>query len=242
MDFVDKTLVRLADESTRGAVFGQDALELLLEAAYDTPALGIEGPFGADFADFRLGWWPGALGTLDGTWNVVGAPDRTEARFRLSGMAADGLPRIDAIWLGSITARHRVGGEPITAVATQPPQDDSIAATVTFAEPAPVSQTAQALPVSVALLIRGEFAVTDALHEAGIVRDRLATLGIERAADRGLTPRHRLVVCLVVPEAVFDDADWPGATSGTSPAEQRTARRAAASGWLAREGIGLVSA
>ena len=177
MDFVDKTLIRLADESTRGALFDQDALELLLDAAYDIAALGIEGPFGVDFAEFRMAWSPGALGTLDGTWNVVGAADRTEARFRLSGVATNGLPRVDAIWLGSITARHRVGGEPIMAVATQPPQNRSITATVTFAEPAPVSQAAQALPVAVALLIRGDLAVTDALHEAGIVRERLGRSG-----------------------------------------------------------------
>jgi hypothetical protein len=241
VDFVDMTLVRLADEATRGDLFDQDALELLLDAAYDASALGIVGPFMATFDDFRLGWARSALGLLDGTWNVVGAVERTEARFRLSGLRADGLPRVDAVWLGSIIARHRTGGEPITSVATQPPQHDAIAATITFAAPAEVSQASHALPVAVAVLVRPDLAVADALHDVGIVRERLAGLGVERAPDGGLSPRNRLVVCLVVPDTVFDDADWPGATSGMSSAEQRAARRAAAGGWLAREGIGLVA-
>jgi hypothetical protein len=236
MDFVDKTVVELADESTRGAMFDQDALEQLVEAAYDTSDMGIEGPFSVDFGDFRMGWAPGPLGTLDGTWNVVGAAERTDARFRLTGLSSDGLPRVDALWRGQIAARYRRGGEPITAVATQTPDDRTIAATITFDAPAPVSLAARPLPVAVALLVRAELPAAELLREVGLVRERLGALGVERPPDDGLRPRRPLVVGLVVPETVFDDDDWPGATPGMSAAEQRAARRAAAGRWLAREG------
>ena len=242
MDFVDKTVVELADESTRGALFDQDALELILDAAYDTSEILVEGPFSADFGEFRMAWAPGPLGTLDGTWNVTGAAERTEARFRLTGLSSDGLPRVDALWRGEITARYRLGGEPITAVATQTPDDRTIAATITFDAPAPVSQGARTLPVAVAVLVRGELPVAEVLHEVGTVRERMGALGVERPPDERLRPRRPLVVALVVPETVFDDADWPGAGAGMGAAEQRAARRATAGTWLAREGIGLVVA
>jgi hypothetical protein len=242
MDFVDKTVVALAGESTRGALFDQDALERLVEAAYDTTDMGIEGPFSPDFGDFRMGWAPGPLGTLEGTWNVVGAAERTEARFRMLGLSADGLPRVDALWRGRITARYRRGGEPITAVATRTPDDRTIAATITFDAPAPVELAARPLAVAVALLVRAELQPAALLHEVGIVRERLAALGVERPPDDGLRPRRPLVAGLVVPEAVFDDDDWPGAAPGMSPPEQRAARGVVAGRWLAREGIGLVIA
>ncbi len=242
MDFVDRTVVALADDSTRGALFDQDALERLLEAAYDASGMGLEGPFSADFGDFRMGWAPDPLGVLDGTWNVVGAVERTEARFRLTGVSPNGLPRVDALWRGQITARYRRGGEPITAVATQTSDDRTISATITFDEPAPVSQAARALPMAVALLVRAELFAADLLREVGIVRERLTALGVERPPDDGLQPRRSFVVGLIVPETVFDDDDWPGATSGMSQPQQRAARRAAAGSWLAREGIGLVTA
>jgi hypothetical protein len=240
MDFVDKTVVALADESTRAAVFDQDALGLLVDAAYDTSEMGVEGPFNADFGDVRMAFAPGPLGTLEGTWNVMGAAERSEARFRLTGLSSDGLPRVDALWRGEITARFRRGGEPITAVATQTPDDRTITATVTFDAPAPVSQAALPLPVAVALIVRAEPAVAELLREVGIIRERLGSLGVERPPDDRLRPRRPLVIGLIVPETVFDDADWPGATAGMTVAEQRAARRAAAGRWLAREGIGLV--
>jgi hypothetical protein len=242
MDFVDRTVVRLADEATRAATFDQDALEQIVEAAYDAADMGLTGPFTADFIDFRMAWAPGPLGSIDGTWNVVGAPERHEARFRLTGHSANGLPRVDALWRGAITARSRIGGEPITAVDTTTPDDETIAATVTFAEPAPVSASARPLPVAIALLVRDALPAATLLHDVGLVRERLGTLGVERPPDDGLRLKRPLVVCLVVPPSVFEDADWPGATGGMTAAEQRAARRAAAGTWLAREGIGLVVA
>lgn len=242
MDFIDKTVVELADKSTRAGLFDQDALEQLVDCAYDTADMGVAGPFTADFADFRMGWAPGPLGSLEGTWNVVGAPDRSEARFRLAGLPSNGIPRVDALWRGAITARFRLGGEPITNVVTTIPDDETIATTITIDQPAPVSATARPLPVAIALMVRSSLPVAGLLHDVGVVRERLDALGVERPPDDRLRLRRPLVVCLVVPESVFDDEDWPGAAAGMTPAQQRAARRAAAGAWLAREGIGLVVA
>jgi hypothetical protein len=240
VDFVDRTVVELGDESTRAGVFDQGALEQLVECAYDTADMGVAGPFTADFADFRVGWAPGPLGSFEGTWNVVGAPERSEARFRLAGLPSNGLPRVDALWRGAIVGRFRLGGEPITEVATAIPDDETIETGVTFDEPEPVSDTVRPLPVAIALMVREALPVAGLLHDVGVVGERLGVLGIERPPDDRLRLRRPLVVCLVVPETVFDDDDWPGAAGGMTPAERRAARRSAAGAWLAREGIGLV--
>jgi hypothetical protein len=240
VEFVDKTVVELADEATRGGIFDQESLGQLLDAAYDTADMGVAGPLAADFEDFRLGWAPGPLGSLEGTWNVAGAAERNEARFRLAGLPSNGMPRVDALWRGAIVARFRIGGEPITDVATNISDDETIDATITFEQPGPVSQTARPLPVAIALLVRPALAVAELLHDVGVVRDRLAALGLERPHDDSLRLRRSLVVCVVVPDTVFDDSDWPGADQGMTPAQQQAARRAAAGAWLSREGIGLV--
>ena len=227
MEFEDKMVVRLADVSTRPSMFDQDALEQLVRTAYDADDMGVAGPYGADFDDFRLGWAPGPLGSLEGTWNVVGAAERSEARFRVGGIP---------------TARFRLGGEPISAVTSTVAGDRTIEATITFDEQAPMSSSARPLPVVIALLVRASLPVAGLLHDVGVVRERLAPLGIERPPDDRLRLRRPVVVALVVPEAVFDDEDWPGATQGMTPAQQRAARRSAAAAWLAGEGIGLVVA
>lgn len=242
MEFEDKIVVRLADVSTRPSMFDQDALEQLVRTAYDTDDMGVAGPYGADFDDFRLGWAPGPLGSLEGTWNVVGAAERSEARFRVGGIPSDGVPRVDALWRGAITARFRLGGEPISVVTSTVAGDRTIEATITFDEQAPMSSSARPLPVVIALLVRASLPVAGLLHDVGVVRERLAPLGIERPPDDRLRLRRPVVVALVVPEGVFDDEDWPGATQGMTPAQQRAARRSAAATWLAGEGIGLVVA
>jgi hypothetical protein len=103
-----------------------------------------------------------------------------------------------------------------------------------FAEPAGVSVARRPLPVTVALLVRDEpLAVAELLQDTRRVRERLASLGVERPRADGAMPRHAVVVAWVVPLAAFDDDDWPGA--------DRDARRTQAGEWLARQGIGLVA-
>lgn len=252
MNFTDQVFVRLADASTRASLFDQPALEQLAASAYDTATLGLEGPYGAVFEDFQVGFFAPRLGTLDGTWGCVGLPDRSEAAFRLAGLGSTETDvRIDAFWKGAIVARSAPATSRIEQVDTDwpspgpvDPERESVytaAVQVQFAEPQPGAPAPRALPVAVALLIREEgFSVAQLVADTKAARDRLAPLGLERRADPVLTARAGVVIAWVVPATVFDDADWGGSTGG-SAAEQRAQRRAFTGQWLAREGIGLIT-
>jgi hypothetical protein len=105
MDFIDKTLIRLAEPETRGSLFDDTALSQLLAAAYDLEATPVGGPFQPIFDEVRVGLVLSPTGEVEGTWNLMGGVDRTEAKFYLSGLQA-GVPiRVDAYWRGSIQAR-----------------------------------------------------------------------------------------------------------------------------------------
>ena len=104
MNFSDQTLVRLADPATRATVFDDAALESVVSAAYDADALAVEAPFQAVFDELRLGVAAPRLATADGTWNLAGTVDRTEASFAIAGIGPD-VTRIDALWRGAVVAR-----------------------------------------------------------------------------------------------------------------------------------------
>jgi hypothetical protein len=98
------------------------------------------------------------------------------------------------------------------------------------------------LPISAAVLIRDAgFSLAQLLMESKIVREQLESLGLEKPVNPPLKIRHPLVVVWILPEAIFEDDDWPGGEPGMDPAALRRARRAAAGRWLAREGIGLIA-
>jgi hypothetical protein len=133
MNFVDSTLVGLADETTRSGLFDQTALEQLLTASYDVDAMGpLQGTYTAVFEEFELGYPPPGLTVVEGAWSPIGAVERTEARFKLGGLGNGSLPRVDALWRGSIKARFAEVGEPITDVEAIWPVleevDDAVAA------------------------------------------------------------------------------------------------------------------
>jgi hypothetical protein len=133
MNFVDNTIVALADETTRKGVFDSTALGQILEAAYDVNVMGpFQGQFEPLFDTFELGFSAAPLATLDGTWNLVGGVERTEARLRLSGIGSD-TPRIDAVWRGAILARFATAAEHVEAVSVAWPDRDGVDATVAAA-------------------------------------------------------------------------------------------------------------
>jgi hypothetical protein len=78
------------------------------------------------------------------------------------------------------------------------------------------------------------------MAETRMARDRIGPLGLEVPHGDGLRPRQPLFAAWVIPGSIFDDSDWPGGQAGMTADQLRTARRAAAGAWLAREGIGLV--
>jgi hypothetical protein len=306
VNYTDRTLVALADPATRAATFDQAALEQILSAGYDVDSLGVAGPYTPVFDDFRLAVATQGDGQLDGVLSPLTGGEQTQVTMHVSGLPQQDPLRIDALWRGSIVARFRLGGEPITDVATAWPDlgavDDDVKAanggvlpadpddletarraafaermraaldqpdvfdddaldawlarvgaasagdllarfagsvdpgtvTVAFAPPAAVPETPKPLPIVAAVLVRGDgFSLSDLLAESSVARERLVALGAVAPAADGLRQRNAALVIWVVPQATFDDADWPGANAD--------ARRTNAGAWLAREGIGLAT-
>lgn len=115
MNYEDATLIRLADQASRSALFDDLALEQLISATYNTDLLTVEGSYQPLFKEFRLGVLISNLGIVEGVWNPVGRVDRVEARFHTFGLGS-GLPtRVDALWRGDIVART----VPVTSRITQ---------------------------------------------------------------------------------------------------------------------------
>lgn len=104
MNFVDATLVLLADPVRRAGLFDEIALGHLIAAAYDTEAMKVQPPYKPVFDEFRLGFAVPRLGTVEGAWNPAGSA-KVDARFHFSGIGDTAVPRVDAFWRGAVVAR-----------------------------------------------------------------------------------------------------------------------------------------
>jgi hypothetical protein len=130
VNFVDATLLRLADPAAREAVFDQVALEQLITAAYDVEALQVEGPFTVVFDDLRFGVAVTPLATIEGTWNPLGGVDRTELRLQVTGLATEPTERVDALWRGAVVARATPATGRVSAVEPARPDPGRIDAEI----------------------------------------------------------------------------------------------------------------
>lgn len=135
MDFVDSTIVRLADEATRAGVFDTESLEALLDASYDLDAMGpLQGTLTPIFDELEVGYAAPRAATLDGAWHQLAEPaDRSEARFQISGLPGDDTLRVDAMWRGSILARYAEAQDRIVDVSVAWPVKESVDAAVAAA-------------------------------------------------------------------------------------------------------------
>jgi hypothetical protein len=191
------------------------------------PALGtIDADIESD-----LGALPGNPSTLDNERRT-----RLIERLRTTLDQPDRLDdaRLDAVLAGAGVASvsdllERFGGTVAPA-----------AGTVAFAPAPAAAPSPLALPVTAAVLVRDQgFSVGQLLADTHLVLESLGPLSLERSVDPELPLRNALVAVWIVPRETFDDADWPGATSGMNAAQARAARRSTAAAWLAREGVGL---
>jgi hypothetical protein len=312
LDYVDFTLVRLADEASRAALFDQAALEQLALTAYDTDAMLLGGPYTAIFDELAIGLTVPRRAVAEAAWGPVTGSDRREGRWTLLGVGGDTGVRVDALWRGAVVARATsplsriervltawpspagIDEEIVAALGSLPAAPDALEAErrtrllarlragfrqpaalgdqvldawlrdlgvgsvgelldrfsnqlgiaalqISFSAPSDDVPAPRRLPIAVAILIRDTpLQLAQLLADSKLVRDHLRELGVERAREPGTAVRQPLVVAWMVPDATFDDEDWPGGTPGT-PDARRQARRAAAGRWLAREGIGLVT-
>jgi len=103
LDFVDTTLVRLADSATRGQVIDDAALSSLIDATYQPGTMDVAAPFGALFDAFELGLDLQLPTLASGACMPSGTAERIEARFEITGLPRSSL-RVDAVWTGSVTA------------------------------------------------------------------------------------------------------------------------------------------
>ena len=238
MDFVDSTLLALADDGTRAGVFDPAALEQLLAAAYDVDAIGpIQGTLTPVFDKLELGCPAPPVAVAEGATQSPAA--RIEVRARIVGLPDEGALRVDAVWRGSILARYAQGNDRVVDVSMTWPDPNAVVAArgvaqVAFADPEPVSTVRRSLPVAVALMIRpAPISLARLLWESKTLRERLTEAGLGLPEDASLRRRRSLVIAWIVPASVFADTAWPGADA--------VDRRTKAGAWLAREGIGLVT-
>jgi hypothetical protein len=118
MDFEDGILVRLADPSTRDAVFDQDGLAAVAAAGYDHPEL--EGPYTAVFeqVDVAVDVTPPAR--VEGTWQRLGDTVPVELRLTVSGRPETASAQPTALWRGAVVARVVAANTPVTAATAVP--------------------------------------------------------------------------------------------------------------------------
>jgi hypothetical protein len=135
MDFVDSTVVALADDSTRAGVFDTESLEAILAAAYDLEAMGpLQGTLTPLFDELELGYGVARPGTLEGAWHPVSDPaERNEARFQVWGLPGEDALRVDALWRGSILARYAEAQDRIVDVSVAWPDKETVDAAVAAA-------------------------------------------------------------------------------------------------------------
>ena len=103
MNYVDFTLIRMADPATRATLFDDETLEQMAVAAYGGDATTLSGPYQPVFHEMMIGLSIPSRSTIDGWWNE--GTMRNEGRFIIAGMGRDSSVRIDALWRGGIIAR-----------------------------------------------------------------------------------------------------------------------------------------
>jgi hypothetical protein len=185
MQYVDATLVRLADPATRAAVFDQEALGQMLEAAYDTDATPVSGPFSPVFDEFRLALAMPRLGVVEGAWGVLGGIERSEARFQLAGVGSESAARVDALWRGRIAAQLTPATGRISAVRSVWPDLGGVDAAITAdlgALPTDPAALEQARRAEISARVRAELDQPQAFDADSLER-WLAGLGVRSAGE-----------------------------------------------------------
>ena len=118
MNFVDATLVRLADATQRNTLFAASALEGIARAAYDTDQLPLSGPYDAVFERVDLGSHLPARATGTLRWALADGRARGDGELTLDGLGGAPLG-VSAVWHGAIVARSQPAAGRISAVTVR---------------------------------------------------------------------------------------------------------------------------
>lgn len=179
MDFVDATLIRLADPATRAAVFAQPVLEQIARTAYDADALALQGPFDALFDSFELGVSTSSVVHVEGTLrDSSGGAAPKEVRLEVSGLGSAVPGRVDALWRGSVVARTVPLDGRIATVRAEVAADDIDARIIAADGALPTDRETleAARRAQFAALLKQQLAQPELLEDAAIDR-WLATTG-----------------------------------------------------------------
>jgi hypothetical protein len=168
----------------------------------------------------------------------------TARRSHLLARVRAGLQQPDALsdaafdrWLGQFGV-NTVG----ELMARYADQIATAVAQVRFAAPPDEPASPRRLPVSAAILVRDRpLDIAQLLADSKLVRDQLDDLGVTHRSEPDAVARHAALVIWMIPDATFDDRDWPGGEDAPSESAANQLRRRVAGRWLAREGIGLVT-
>jgi hypothetical protein len=100
-----------------------------------------------------------------------------------------------------------------------------------------VPSSPQRLPITAAVVIRDvPLSLQDVVADSKSILAHLNDAGFRAPSTSPLVAAPPVVVVWLVPAAMFDDTDWPGATGGDADS-QRQQRRTAAAQWLSKERI-----
>ena len=134
MNYIDYTLVRLADDSQRGALFDQVGLEQIARAAYDADAMSLGPPYAAVFDDVSVGLSIPMRTRAEAAWGPSTGGDRREGRVTLLGIGGAGSVRVDALWQGGVVANAASPSSHIEQVAAKWPGVNGIDAEIVKAQ------------------------------------------------------------------------------------------------------------
>ena len=243
MDFVDQTLLSLADPALRATLLDQEALQAVLVSAQDRSALETTGPYTATFDQLELGPDLGGA-AADGYWSAVDGSSRTMAQFSVSGLGDSATPPVAAIWIGTITANVTTGDATVSAVSDTwtsagAGEEFEATATLTLTPSAQAAAAPRTFGLTAAVFIAdAPLALLELVKASARARAQVTTARPPVTAPNVITTTLPIAVWLVN-QTVFDDAGWPGAAAGASAADANAARRARAAQWLAAQQIGL---
>lgn len=184
MNFVDRTLVRLADAATRTALFDATSLEQLLRAAYRTETATVNAPYSAVFDDLTFGVALPPTATVEGTWSDPLAVTSNSIQLRLTGLSERAGPRVDAVWKGAIIGRTTAQDSTINAVTVRLPDLDIDAAIVADLGALPADPVA----LETERRTRMRNAVRAVMQQPDLMDDQafdalLASLGVQTASE-----------------------------------------------------------
>lgn len=251
MDAADAILLRLADPGLRGTLLDASALLELAVVAYEIDPATVTGATTAAYERVDLA--------------VPVTPERTAtARAMRPGDAmpwdiavtwdAGPAPEAgaDAVVVARLAVRAGRGGGVIDDVDVSSPAPEPVAVgasgretiglRLTMSElPDPAQTAPLVLPVVIAFLVADAGrSPRDLLRATAVARRAARSYAVPEPPPDAPPRRTERSVCWLLPAAAFDDDGWPGGT-GATPSAQRAARLAAARGWLAGQGIAVVT-